>query len=485
MEDHYDIMGRDFNAAEKTPASKAAQKNTGMAWRRLIAEPLPEAEEAEIAVIAGMLNGDAALRDALAAKVKASHFVGAVRRELWEACLAVHRQSGAVDAAAVAQCLMDGGMARDEAVRAVESHWEQAVLATQADWYAGTLAGAAALRDAIGACTKAMAEAYSCPKNPDAVDSLIGGTVAELRRIQGAGAGAPAEAMQNGTEALFADLERRAASADVLTGVPSGFVDLDDVTGGWQKTDLVIVAARPAMGKTAFALNLALNAAAAGKKVLAFSLEMSALQLRSRLLAILSDVDVSTMRTPALLSPAAWERLYAAGADLRRLPIWIDDRSGLRPSQIRAACRARQAAGGLDLVIVDYLQLMQADGRTLTDEQRCGEISRALKALAKDLQVPVIALAQLNRELERRDDRRPMLSDLRSSGSIEQDADLVLFVHRDDVYVRRRDGLRPIDSYTDIIIGKHRNGPVGTVKLLYTTTSTAFSTLLPSWKPAA
>jgi len=483
MEDHYDVMGRDFRRQDA--AAGAKPKRTRMALSQLISEPLPEATEAETAVIAGMLNGDSVLRDALAAAVKPQHFMPGVRQELWKKCLGAYRAGGTVEPVAVVQALIDGGMPRDDAVDLVDQYWQQGVLAVHADWYASNLAGVAALRDLIMACTKSLSEAYACPRSPDAIDALFSETVAALQKAQGAGAEDTAETMQDGTARLFEDMERRAESADVLTGVPSGYADLDDVTGGWQDTDLIIVAARPAMGKTAFALNVALNAAAAGKKVLAFSLEMSALQLRSRLLAILSGVDVSTLRTPSLLSPAAWDRLYAAGGVLRRLPIWIDDRSGLRPSQIRAACRKRAAAGGLDLVIVDYLQLMQADGRTLTDEQRCGEISRALKALAKDLQVPVIALAQLNRELERRDDRRPMLSDLRSSGSIEQDADLVLFVHRDDVYARRRDGLRPIDSYADIIIGKHRNGPVGTVKLLYTTTSTAFSTLLPSWKPAA
>lgn len=252
---------------------------------------------------------------------------------------------------------------------------------------------------------------------------------------------------------------------DGVTGVSTGFTDLDKKTAGLQSSDLIIVAARPSMGKTTFAMNLCENAAMMQEKpVLIFSLEMPAEQIMMRMLASLSRVDQTRIRT-GQLDDEDWARISSTmGILLEKRNMYIDDSSGLTPTELRArARRIFREHGGLSLIMVDYLQLMRvpslSDNRTL----EIAEISRSLKALAKELQVPVVALSQLNRSLEQRADKRPVNSDLRESGSIEQDADLIMFIYRDEVYHENSD----LKGVAEIIIGKQRNGPIGSVRLAF------------------
>lgn len=252
---------------------------------------------------------------------------------------------------------------------------------------------------------------------------------------------------------------------DGVTGVSSGYRDLDKKTAGFQKSDLVIVAARPSMGKTTFAMNLCENAAMMqDKPVLIFSLEMPAEQLMMRTLASISRVDQTRIRT-GQLDDEDWARISSTmGLMLEKRNMYIDDSSGLTPTEVRSrARRVFREHNGLSLIMIDYLQLMRvpslSDNRTL----EIAEISRSLKALAKELQVPVMALSQLNRLLEQRADKRPINSDLRESGSIEQDADLVMFIYRDEVYHEQSE----MKGIAEIIIGKQRNGPIGTVRLTF------------------
>ncbi|APZ04283.1 MULTISPECIES: replicative DNA helicase [Kosakonia] len=252
---------------------------------------------------------------------------------------------------------------------------------------------------------------------------------------------------------------------DGVTGVNTGYDDLNKKTAGLQPSDLIIVAARPSMGKTTFAMNLVENAAMLqDKPVLIFSLEMPSEQIMMRSLASLSRVDQTRIRT-GQLDDEDWARISGTmGILLEKRNIYIDDSSGLTPTEVRS--RARRIArehGGIGLIMIDYLQLMRvpslSDNRTL----EIAEISRSLKALAKELQVPVVALSQLNRSLEQRADKRPVNSDLRESGSIEQDADLIMFIYRDEVYHENSD----LKGIAEIIIGKQRNGPIGTVRLTF------------------
>ena len=251
-----------------------------------------------------------------------------------------------------------------------------------------------------------------------------------------------------------------------VTGVTTGFVDLDKKTAGLQPSDLIIVAARPSMGKTTFAMNLCENAAmASDKPVLVFSLEMPAEQIMMRMIASLARVDQTKIRTGQNLDETEWSKIASVfGMFKQKNNLYIDDSSGLTPTELRSrARRVYRENNGLSMIMVDYLQLMRApafsDNRTL----EIAEISRSLKALAKELEVPVVALSQLNRTLEQRADKRPVNSDLRESGSIEQDADLIMFIYRDEVYNDNSED----KGVAEIIIGKQRNGPIGRVRLVF------------------
>jgi replicative DNA helicase len=272
-------------------------------------------------------------------------------------------------------------------------------------------------------------------------------------------------------------IERYQEYRESVTGVPSGYRDLDKLTAGFQKSDLIILAARPSMGKTALGLCLTRNAAMeAGVPVGFFSLEMSKEQLAMRLLCSEARVDSHKIRTGFLSRQECGKLLQAAGLYMD-VPIYIDDTPGISTLELRAKARRMMADQGLGLIVVDYLQLMR--GRSVERrEQEISEISRSLKGLAKELDIPVIALAQLNRKVEERTDKRPMLSDLRESGAIEQDADVIAFIYRDEVYSK---AACKEPGVAEIIIGKQRNGPAGeTVKLAYINTYTRFENLAQS-----
>jgi replicative DNA helicase len=266
--------------------------------------------------------------------------------------------------------------------------------------------------------------------------------------------------------------------AEDVTGVRTGFFDMDRMTAGLQPGDLIVLAARPSMGKTAFALNIAENVATSeGLPVAVFSMEMGAAQLALRMVGSLGRIDQSNLRT-GRLDDDEWGRLSEAVEKLSKVSLFIDESPALSPSELRARARrlARQC-GQLGLIVVDYLQLMS--GSSSSEENRAtviGEISRGLKSLAKELKCPVIALSQLNRSVETRTDKRPMMSDLRESGAIEQDADVIMFIYRDEYYTKEA---CKEPGVAEIIIGKQRNGPTGTVKLTFIKPLTKFDNLAP------
>ncbi len=334
--------------------------------------------------------------------------------------------------------------------------------------YADIVREKAILRELIGVSNQIAQTAYN-PKNLAVKDVLDEAErqvfeIAEKRTTQ-----------NEGPENIKTILERTIARMEMLsqsgnhngvTGITTGFTDLDKKTAGLQPSDLIIVAARPSMGKTTFAMNLCENAAMnSDKAVLVFSLEMPAEQIMMRTLASLSRVDQTKIRTGMITDDEDWAKISSSvGLLNKKNNLFIDDSSGLTPTELRSrARRVYREHGGLALIMVDYLQLMRApgfDNRTL----EIAEISRSLKALAKELEVPVVALSQLNRTLENRTDKRPVNSDLRESGSIEQDADLIMFIYRDEVYHETTEENRNV---ADIIIGKQRNGPIGTVRLTF------------------
>jgi len=271
-------------------------------------------------------------------------------------------------------------------------------------------------------------------------------------------------AIRGAVKEAFRMLQERYESKGQITGVPTGFIDFDNMTTGLQGGDLVILAARPSMGKTALALNMAEYAALKTKRAVAvFSMEMSASQLAFRLISSLGRINAQRLRT-GQLEDEDWSRVSHAITLLAEAKIFIDDTPALSPTELRS--RARRLArehGGLGLVVIDYLQLMQVPGNKENRATEISEISRSLKALAKELNVPVIALSQLNRSLEQRQDKRPVMADLRESGAIEQDADVIIFIYRDEYY--NQDSTDK--GLAEVIIGKQRNGPTGTVKLAF------------------
>ena len=261
----------------------------------------------------------------------------------------------------------------------------------------------------------------------------------------------------------FMRLEEVFHNKGVTTGISSGFINFDEKTSGFNPSDLVILAARPSMGKTAFALNLALNAAMKSEKsVLIFSLEMSSSRLLQRLLAVQSQIGLQKIRN-GFLEDDEWGRIGIASGQLASASINIADVPNVNVLEIRAMARRLKAMGKLDMIVIDYLQLIKGTGRGDNRQQEISDISRSLKGIARELNIPIIALSQLSRAPEQRADRRPMLSDLRESGAIEQDADMVVFLYRDDYYNEESEE----KGITEVIIGKQRNGPVGTVKLRF------------------
>ena len=269
-------------------------------------------------------------------------------------------------------------------------------------------------------------------------------------------------------------IEKASQQEGTVTGIPTGFVDLDYRTAGLQPSDLILVAARPSMGKTAFVLNIAQYTAFHQNLAVAiFSLEMSKEQLVNRMFSLESRVDAQALRT-GNLSDADWEKLVEGAGIIGDSRLIIDDTPGISISEMRSKCRKYKLEQGLDLIIIDYLQLMSGSGRgSESRQQEISDISRSLKALARELSVPVIALSQLSRAVEQRPDHRPMLSDLRESGAIEQDADVVMFIYRDDYYNKDTD----LKGISEIIIAKQRNGPIGTVNLAWLPEYTKFANL--------
>ncbi len=271
-------------------------------------------------------------------------------------------------------------------------------------------------------------------------------------------------------------IEMASKASGSVTGIPTGFLDLDYKMAGLQNSDLILIAARPSMGKTAFALNIAQHVAfKVNKSVAIFSLEMSKEQLVNRLFALEGQVDSQSLRT-GNLKDEEWEKLIESAGIIGRSKLIIDDTPGISISELRSKCRKFKLEQGLDLILIDYLQLMtgRVGGRSESRQQEISDISRSLKGLARELNVPVIALSQLSRAVEQRPDHRPMLSDLRESGAIEQDADVVMFIYRDDYYNKDTE----MKNVAEIIIAKQRNGSIGTVNLTWLPNYTKFANYL-------
>jgi len=343
------------------------------------------------------------------------------------------------------------------------------------DSYIEIIRGKALLRTLIRESNRTMAAAFDQADAPDAILESAERNLLDISQGRVRSGFVSVGDMQVETQRMLENLYH---NRQLVTGVATGFTDLDRLTSGFQPSDLVIIAARPSMGKTALALNIAQQAAIrGGLHVALFSLEMARTQLMIRMLCAESMTDATKVRS-GYLSSEELGNLIASLGRIGRAPLYIDDSSAMSIVQMRAKCRRLQQERGLGLVIVDYLQLMSGHGKIENRQQEISSISRGLKSLAKDLRVPVVALAQLSRAPEqRKGDHRPMLSDLRESGSIEQDADIVSFIYREEVYEATDEN----SGLAEIIIAKQRNGPTGTVKLAYLKQFNKFESLLQGY----
>ncbi|MED0675348.1 replicative DNA helicase [Aneurinibacillus thermoaerophilus] len=333
--------------------------------------------------------------------------------------------------------------------------------ASNVEYYARIVEEKSTLRRLIRAATKIVTDSYTMGEDVQALLSEAERSIMQIAQRQ------RTSSFQHIKDVLmdtYEYIETLSNNKGEITGLPTGYPDLDKMTAGLKPSELIILAARPAVGKTAFALNVAQNVAArAGASVAIFSLEMSATQLVQRMICAEGNIDAQRMRT-GYFTEEDWHKLTMAIGTLANAPIYIDDTPGITISEIRSKCRRLKAEVGLGLILIDYLQLITGrKGGSDNRQQEISEISRTLKLLARELECPVIALSQLSRAVEQRQDKRPMLSDIRESGSIEQDADMVAFLYRDDYYNKETERKNIIE----VIIGKQRSGPTGTVELAF------------------
>jgi replicative DNA helicase len=344
--------------------------------------------------------------------------------------------------------------------------------AANIEYYAKIVKEKAVLRKLITTSTQIITKSYTYI---DDVESLLDEAEQQVFQISEDRIRPSFHPIRTVVKDSFKTLERLFEKKELVTGVPSGFKELDRLTAGFQPSDLIIVAGRPSMGKTAFCLNIAQHAALKEKiPVGIFSLEMSKEQLGIRMLCSEAHVEGTRLRT-GYLNESDWPKLTLAAGNLSEAPIYIDDTAALTALEMRAKTRRLRVEQDLGLVVIDYLQLMKGRARVESRQQEISEISRSLKALAKELNIPVIAVSQLSRKTEERTGNRPQLSDLRESGAIEQDADLILFIYRDEVY--NRDPDNPNRGTAEVIIGKQRNGPIGKIDLAFLDKFTTFKDL--------
>ncbi len=429
----------------------------------------PHNEEAERCVLgAAMLSKDA-MYDVIE-EVKADDFYNESHKEIFNAIMDLYRDNKPVDMLTVCEELktkkaldMVGGRAY------IATLTTEVPSTTNAGEYAKIVSEKASLRALIGTAEDIMNKSYQGKDDTQEILNFAESGIFQIGQKRQKSDYTPIQ------DVLLKNIESIDAASQnqgKVVGIPTGFKDLDALTSGLHRSDLIILAARPAMGKTAFALNIAQQTATkAGASVLIFSLEMSKEQLGQRLLAIQARVEMQKLKTGSL-ERKDWDRLNMALDELHNSKIFIDDTPGVSIMEMRNKCRRLKAEHGLDLIVIDYLQLMQGDGRADSRQQEISAISRNLKLLAREMDCPVIVLSQLSRAPELRQDHRPILSDLRESGSIEQDADIVIFLYRDDYYNPDNSDKHGI---CEVNLAKHRSGPTDKVELTWVERYTKFS----------
>lgn len=474
----------DEGAPRQNPRGSSRKKSQSAQQieQELVKRVPPHSADAEMAVLAGVFLTPAVM-NIVADIVTPEDFYLPAHATIYRSFLRLYGSSTPIDIVTAAEDLKAHGDLEQIGGMAYLAQLAQAVVSgANAEYYAGYVRDRAMQRRMIDTCSSIIRNCLDpAPNIGELMDESEQAVFAVSSRRSQLGPIGGKDMLSR----VFENLTRLADARDTVTGITTGFERLDQLTSGYQNSDLIIVAARPSMGKTAFALCSALNAAISQKITVAiFSLEMSSEQVMQRMLAIRSKVDLSKLRRPALLTDDDWLSLQEAGEAITGAKIFVDESGSLSTVELRARARRLKAEHDLGLVIVDYLQLMRSARKTDSREQEISDISRSLKGLAKELNIPVVALAQLNRKVEDRTDKRPILADLRESGAIEQDADVIMFVYRDDVYKYKKPSERPLEGEAEIIIGKQRNGPVGVAELMYLSRYTAFVSRAPDYMPA-
>ncbi|MEH7117447.1 replicative DNA helicase [Neobacillus vireti] len=437
----------------------------------------PQNIEAEQAVLGAIFLEPSALT--LASEILIPEdFYRASHQKIFNVMLDLNDQGKAVDLVTVTEELAAAKLIEDIGGVSYLSDLSGSVpTAANIEYYARIVEEKSLLRRLIRTATNIASDGYSREDEVEALLSEAEKSIMEVAQRKNAGA------FHNIKDVLvrtYDNIEEMHNRVGEITGISTGFAELDRMTAGFQRNDLIIVGARPSVGKTAFALNIASNVAIkTGENVAIFSLEMGAEQLVMRMLCSEGNIDAQRLRTGSLTDDD-WGKLTMAMGSLSNSGIFIDDTPGVRISDIRSKCRRLQQEHGLGMILIDYLQLILGSGRSGENrQQEVSEISRSLKQLARELKVPVIALSQLSRGVEQRQDKRPMMSDIRESGSIEQDADIVAFLYRDDYYDKESENKNIIE----IIIAKQRNGPTGTVALAFVKEYNKFVNLETRYEP--
>lgn len=421
----------------------------------------PHNEEAEKSVLGAVMLSKDALFDVME-EVRSGDFYHEAHREIFDAVSDLFRRNAPVDTLTVSEELKKRKTLEMAGGRAYVATLSTLVPSTaNARQYGKIVAEKAALRNLIQKAGEIVEKSYQEKQPPEQVLDFAERSIFEIAQQRQRNDFSPLK------DVLLENIniiDKMSQLDGNLTGITSGFLDLDAKTSGFQRSDLVIIAARPAMGKTAFALNIAQQAAIKGNaNVLIFSMEMSKEQLGQRLLAMESRIEMQKLKTGDL-ERKDWDQISVAMDVLSRASIYIDDTPGISVMEIKNKCRRLKVEKGLDMVIVDYLQLMSMEGKTDNRQQEITALSRYLKLLAREMDCPVLVLSQLSRAPEQRTDHRPILSDLRESGAIEQDADMVIFLYRDEYY-NPEDTEKP--GICEVIISKHRSGPTGVVDLTW------------------
>ncbi|WP_071393128.1 replicative DNA helicase [Bacillus tuaregi] len=428
----------------------------------LVADRLPPQNmEAEQAVLGAIFLEPSSLTLASEILIPEDFYRGAHQR-IFDAMLSLNDKGEAVDLITITEELAAKKLLEDVGGFSYLSELAGSVpTAANIEYYAKIVEEKSILRRLIRTATNIAQEGYT---REDEVDVLLSEAEKDILAVSQRKNSGAFHDIKDVLVRTYDNIEQMHNSAGEITGIATGFTELDKMTAGFQRNDLIIVGARPSVGKTAFALNISQSVATkTGENVAIFSLEMGAEQLVMRLLCAEGNIDAQRLRTGAL-TDEDWGKLTMAMGSLSNAGIFIDDTPGVRVQDIRAKCRRLKQEHGLGMILIDYLQLILGSGRSGENrQQEVSEISRSLKGLARELQVPVIALSQLSRGVEQRQDKRPMMSDIRESGSIEQDADIVAFLYRDDYYDKESENKNIIE----IIIAKQRNGPTGTVSLAF------------------